>query len=252
MKPFFLAGTLPSEFIVELDQITRTFEGERPVFALRGIDLKVKPGESLAIRGASGSGKSTLLNILGLLDRPTSGSYLLSGQDVSILSDNDRTALRGQQLGFVFQSFQLLKHRTVLENVMMSDVYGTTETIAWTVQKRKEEAFRALERVRLDDRIAAQKPTKLSGGECQRVAIARAILRRPPLLLCDEPTGNLDSDTTDEILLLFRDLLDDGLTILMITHDNYVAGHMDREVRIRDGKLLPEEAKHNNLPALGS
>jgi putative ABC transport system ATP-binding protein len=228
--------------LVELEGVTRTFDGPKPVYALRGIDLSVFEGDGIAIRGASGSGKSTLLNILGLLDRPTAGLYRLAGTDVSTLSDNERSALRGQQLGFVFQTFHLLSHRTVLENVMLADVYGTTDVKPWTPALRASQANEALRRVKLDERIANEKPTKLSGGERQRVAIARAILRRPPLLLCDEPTGNLDSENTAAVLRLFSELQEEGLTIMMITHDDQVASAMQRSVRIRDGQFEKDES----------
>lgn len=205
--------------------------GDVEVAALSDVDLVVGQGEYVSIVGPSGSGKSTLLNILGLLDRPTAGSYLFEGTEVADLSENERTAVRGRRIGFVFQSFHLLSHRTVVENVAMSMLYTGVPA-----KEREERARESLEAVSLGHR-ADFTPTRLSGGERQRVAIARAIVAGPALLLADEPTGNLDSRTSAAILELFASLREAGLTIVMITHDASVAAQADRSVRIRDGRL---------------
>lgn len=224
--------------VLELANLGRTYvSGEVEVSALADVDLTVTPGEYLSVVGPSGSGKSTLLNILGLLDRPSSGSYLFEGTEVATLDDNARTAVRGHRIGFVFQSFHLLSHRTVLENVGLSMLYTGVAP-----GERTDRARAALEAVGLGKR-ADFTPTKLSGGERQRVAIARAIVSEPALLLADEPTGNLDSHTSEAILSLFDDLRAGGLTIVMITHDSSVAARADRSVRIRDGRLTLEEAR---------
>jgi ABC-type lipoprotein export system ATPase subunit len=201
------------------------------VRALREVDLTIGPGEWLAIVGPSGSGKSTLLNILGCLDRPTSGTYLVEGINASELNDDERTALRASRIGFVFQTFHLLGHRTALENVMLAEVYAQAGRTG-----RRDRAARALERVGMSHR-ADFLPTKLSGGEQQRVAIARALLGSPKLMLCDEPTGNLDSANTESLLALFHELALQGLTLVVITHDEDVAGHARRIIRMVDGRV---------------
>jgi ABC-type lipoprotein export system ATPase subunit len=217
--------------VVELHDLSRTYGSDPPVQALRGVDLTVGVGEWMAIVGPSGSGKSTLLNILGCLDRPTAGSYRIDGIDAAGLTDDERAALRAQLIGFVFQTFHLLSHRTVLENVMLAEVYARGERA--TRQARSEAS---LERVGMSHRRDFL-PIKLSGGEQQRVAIARALLGEPRLLLCDEPTGNLDSKNTASLLDLFDGLASQGLTLIVITHDEDVAGHAKRVVRIVDGCL---------------
>jgi len=216
---------------VELRGVSRSYGTDPPVVALRDVDLEVRDGEWLAIVGPSGSGKSTLLNILGCLDRQTEGTYLLHGVDVCALSDRQRAGFRSWNIGFVFQSFHLLSHRTVIENVMLAEVYGRRPR-----KNRRERARKALAAVGLEDRIEFL-PTRLSGGERQRVAIARALVAQPRLLLCDEPTGNLDSATTRSILDLLAELHYDGLTIVMITHEPDVAARAERQVRIVDGHL---------------
>ncbi len=221
--------------VVDLRGVGRTFDTTPPVHALIDVDLTVQRGDWLAVVGPSGSGKSTLLNVLGLLDVATSGTYLLDGIDVSGLSDAERTAVRGERIGFVFQSFHLLSHRSVLENVMLAEVYGTTKR-RFPRSGRRERAAAALDRVGLGHRLDFL-PSRLSGGERQRVAIARALVTRPSLLLADEPTGNLDTHTTESILKLFESLRADDLTIVMITHDAEVASRAGRAVRIRDGRL---------------
>lgn len=218
--------------LVQLDDITRIFPGPPAVHALRGVDLTVERGDYLAIVGPSGSGKSTMLNTLGLLDRPSTGTYLLDGIDTSVLSEDERADLRGGMIGFVFQSFHLLAHRTVLDNVMLATAYANVAR-----SEREPLARQALERVGLAHRLHFY-PSTLSGGERQRVAIARAVSTSPELLLADEPTGNLDRENSERIMELFDELGSDGLTIIMITHDHAVAEAARRRVRISDGSLL--------------
>ena len=218
--------------VVELRDVWRTFPADPPVPALRGVSLRVDRGDYVSVAGPSGSGKSTLLHILGALDRPTSGIYLLDGIDVGGLPDRARAALRGRRIGFVFQSFHLLAHRSALENVMLAELYTGSDR-----KGCRPRAEVALERVGLSHRRDFL-PTRLSGGERQRVAIARALVARPSLLLCDEPTGNLDSRTTDSILSLFDELRDDGLTLVVITHDERVSARAERTIRIVDGALV--------------
>jgi ABC-type lipoprotein export system ATPase subunit len=217
--------------VVELRGVGRTYGSDPPVEALRGVDLTIHRGDWVAIVGPSGSGKSTLLNILGCLDHPTAGTYLIDGLDVSRLSEGERTAVRARSIGFVFQSFHLLGHRTALENVLLAELYAGGPRGG-----RRERALRALERVGMGHRRDFL-PTKLSGGEQQRVAIARALLGSPSLLLCDEPTGNLDSANTASLLLLFDALARQGLTLVVVTHDEEVAATARRAVRIVDGRI---------------
>jgi putative ABC transport system ATP-binding protein len=223
--------------VLVLDGIGRTYAtGDVEVAALSDVHLTVRRGEYVSVVGPSGSGKSTLLNVLGLLDRPTSGSYRFEGLEVADLDESDRTSVRGRRIGFVFQSFHLLSHRTVLENVTLSMLYTGASP-----SERVARATAALESVGLSHR-ASFTPTRLSGGERQRVAVARAIVAEPALLLADEPTGNLDSHTSDAVLALFDELRSRGLTIVMITHDASVASRADRAVRIRDGRLTEVDA----------
>jgi len=217
--------------VVELKGVGRRFASVPPVDALVSVDLRVYEGEWLAIVGPSGSGKSTLLNVLGCLDQQTEGSYRFCGIDVSGLSDKQRASLRCRGIGFVFQSFHLLAHRPIIENVMLADVYRRAPK-----RGRRERAALALENVNLSHR-AEFLPTRLSGGERQRAAIARALVASPHLLLCDEPTGNLDTATTYAILELFAALNAQGATIVTITHDHAVAARARRQVRIEDGAL---------------
>lgn len=211
--------------------MSRDYGADVPVRALRGVDLDVAEGERVSVVGASGSGKSTLLNIIGCLDQPTAGRYWLDGVDTAGLGDRERAGLRSAQIGFVFQSFHLMSYRTVLENVMLADVYRGGDRAG-----RAGRARRALDAVGVGDRADAL-PTQLSGGQRQRVAIARAVVNRPRLLLCDEPTGNLDSTTTTAILGLLSELSTLGLTIVMITHDPGVAEWSERTVHIADGLI---------------
>ncbi len=223
--------------VLDLSDVCRVFDSAPPVSALSHVDFRVDRGEYVAVAGASGSGKSTLLNVLGLLDRPTSGRYLLDGVDVSQLGDGQRAAWRAERLGFVFQSFHLLPNRTALENVMFGQLYqGVAQ------RERRARSMTALERVGVAHRAAFQ-PGRLSGGERQRVAIARALAMEPSLLLCDEPTGNLDTVNTGAILDLFDGLIDDGLTLVIITHDANVADRARRRVRITDGVLVEETSR---------
>lgn len=217
--------------VIDLREVTRSFPGTPEVHALRAVDLRVDEGDYLSIVGPSGSGKSTMLNILGLLDRPTIGEYVLAGRPTKNLDEDERAAVRARSLGFVFQSFHLMPRRTVLENVMMPMLYSGTPR-----GEREPRAREALHRVGLDHRVEFR-PGVLSGGERQRVAVARAVVTRPRVLLADEPTGNLDRATTLEIMELFEELHADGLTLVLITHDAHVAERAHRTVRIADGRL---------------
>ena len=218
--------------MIKLAGIGRRYGTVAPVVALRGIDLEVHAGEWVAVVGASGSGKTTLLNIVGCLDRQSDGTYWFDGIEVATLNDRQQAGLRSRRIGFIFQSFHLLAHRTVLENVMLAEAYARQPRAG-----RADRARAALAAVGLDGRTDFL-PTRLSGGERQRVAIARALLNGPHLLLCDEPTGNLDSVTTGAILELLARLHREGLTIVMITHDPGVAARAERQVRIADGQIV--------------
>ncbi len=221
--------------VIELRGLARTYPGSPPVPALRPSDLVIEAGGYVAVTGPSGSGKSTLLHLLGLLDAPTQGRYLLDGVDTSTLNDRDRSALRGRRIGFVFQAFHLLPYRTALENVLLAQLYNQTPR-----GSRLEAAAGALQSVGLGHRMDAL-PTTLSGGECQRVAIARALVSRPSLLLCDEPTGNLDSRTAAALLELLDELNRGGFTIVVITHDQQAAAHAARQIAISDGVLSEQD-----------
>lgn len=222
--------------VVELIEVSRSFPGTPPVEALKPTNLRIDKGDYVAIVGPSGSGKSTLLHILGLLDYPSSGTYLLDGIDTGKLSEPERAGVRSVGIGFVFQSFHLLNHRNALENVMLAEVYRPGDH-----SKRRERAVAALEQVGLGHRISAF-PTTLSGGEKQRVAVARALVGKPSLLLADEPTGNLDSVTSAQILDMFDDLHSLGITLAVITHDDDVSERAERRVYIRDGVLSEHQA----------
>jgi putative ABC transport system ATP-binding protein len=217
--------------VIELRGLARTYPGSPPVAALRPTDLVIEAGDYVAVTGPSGSGKSTLLHLLGLLDSPTAGRYLLDGLDTSTLNDRDRSALRGRRIGFVFQAFHLLPYRTALENVLLAELYNRTPRA-----DRFGAAVDALTEVGLGHRLNAL-PTTLSGGESQRVAIARALVNRPSLLLCDEPTGNLDSRNAAALMGLLDELNAAGFTIVVITHDERVAAHARRQILISDGVL---------------
>jgi len=229
-------GTLAPRPVVNARGLARTFPGEPPVEALRPADLTITGGEYVSIMGGSGSGKSTLLHVLGLLDRPTAGSYELEGRDTATLSDAQRAALRGRHIGFVFQSFHLLPQRTVLENVMLAMVYNRTAR-----SLRAGRAVSALESVGLGHRLEFL-PTRLSGGEQQRVAIARAVAIEPTLLLADEPTGNLDTASSAAILDVFDAIHASGQTLVVVTHDPEVSQRADRRLSMRDGSVTSDVA----------
>lgn len=223
---------MPDHPVIELHEVDRSFTaGDVEVEALVGANLIVDRGDYVAVVGPSGSGKSTMLNLLGLLDRPSGGTYRFDGIDTGELTEGQRSWLRSRGIGFVFQAFHLLSHRTVVENVLMSTIYNGMPR-----PERIPAAEEALTRVGLSHRMEFS-PTSLSGGERQRVAIARAIVARPSLLLCDEPTGNLDSETGEAVLSLFDDLRAGGLTLVVVTHDEVVSRHADRMVHMKDGRL---------------
>lgn len=227
--------------VLELTGVGREFPGTPPVHALRDVELRVARGDHLAIVGPSGSGKSTLLNIVGLLDRPSAGRYILDGIETCSLSENQRAALRGHRIGFVFQDFQLLSQRTAWENAAMGALY-----VGISTAERRKRAVAALERVGLGHRLNTL-PQVMSGGEKQRVAIARALVVEPSLLLCDEPTGNLDSTMADQVLDVFDALNRSGTTLVVITHDPRTAARARRMADIRDGYLTekaPEKLPH--------
>ncbi|MFH0995457.1 MAG: ABC transporter ATP-binding protein [Pseudomonadota bacterium] len=221
--------------LIELKDIYKTYQlGDMDVPVLKGVSLRIVKGELVALMGSSGSGKSTLMNILGCLDRPTSGEYWLNQKEVGRFSADDRALLRNSTMGFVFQSFNLLPRATALENVCMPLSYAASYISDKEARKRAEEM---LGRVGLEDRMDHE-PSQLSGGQQQRVAIARALINRPPVLFADEPTGNLDSRTSNEVLEMFRKLnQEDGITIILVTHDPAVAEHADRVIRITDGVI---------------
>jgi ABC-type lipoprotein export system ATPase subunit len=232
--------------LIALQDITKTyFLGEIDVPVLKGITLSVARGELVALMGASGSGKSTLMNILGCLDRPTTGRYVLDGQEVSELSSDQRALVRNGKIGFVFQNFNLLPRTSALEQVMMPLSY-TAHNISDREARRR--AKELLQRVGLGDRLD-HSPSQLSGGQQQRVAIARALINNPPLLFADEPTGNLDSRTSEEVLAMFQRLNDDeGITIILVTHDANVGAHARRTIRMRDGLIEDDVAAHRPAP----
>jgi putative ABC transport system ATP-binding protein len=221
--------------VIELVEIARHYQmGDERISALDGVSFTVTAGEMVAIVGSSGSGKSTLLNILGCLDTPTSGTYRLDGRDVQDLSDDERALARNRRIGFVFQSFHLLHRATAVKNVALPLVYRGVPSRERTVR-----ALAALAKVGLAAR-AKHRPFQLSGGQRQRTAIARALVTKPSLLLCDEPTGNLDSATSEDIMALFHQLHDEGNTILIVTHEPKIAARCPRAIRIADGKILAD------------
>jgi ABC-type lipoprotein export system ATPase subunit len=222
--------------LIELKDIYKTYHiGDMDVPVLKGVSLRIAEGELVALMGSSGSGKSTLMNILGCLDRPSAGEYWLNRKEVGRFSADDRALLRNSTMGFVFQSFNLLARATALENVSMPLSYAASYISDKEAGKRAAEMLR---RVGLQDRMDHE-PSQLSGGQQQRVAIARALINRPPVLFADEPTGNLDSRTSDEVLQMFRKLnQEDGITIILVTHDPAVAKHADRIIRITDGVIM--------------
>jgi putative ABC transport system ATP-binding protein len=224
--------------VIDIRDLTKVYHlGEVDVRALDGVTLNVEQGEFVAIMGPSGSGKSTLMNIIGCLDRPTSGSYVLDGSDVSELSRDQRAIIRNAKIGFVFQSFNLLARTSAMENVELPLLYGDT---GLSKKQRHEVAREALHRVGLAGR-EGNYPSQLSGGQQQRVAIARALVTDPAILLADEPTGNLDSRTSVEIMGIFQDLNDEGKTIVLITHEPDIARHATRVITVRDGLIQQDE-----------
>lgn len=225
-----------SQPLLEVSEITRRYRlGEADVWALRGVSFAVNAGDNVAIIGPSGSGKSTLLHLLGLLDRPTGGSYRFAGVETSALSDDNQARLRNRAIGFVFQSFNLVAGESALDNVAAPLVYAGVKR-----RDRAERAAAALDRVGLADRMRHD-PSQLSGGQRQRVAIARALVTNPPLLLADEPTGNLDSESSRDILRVVADLHAQGLTVLTITHDPDIAAQAERVLHISDGRIISDQ-----------
>jgi putative ABC transport system ATP-binding protein len=228
--------------MIELSKVKKVYNlGKTQVDALKGVSLKIDKGEYVAIVGPSGSGKSTLMNIIGLLDKPTSGSYKLNGTEVSTLSDDQLAYLRNRQIGFVFQSFNLLSKLNALANVELPMLYAKIPS-----KERRQRALRALEIVGLSERIH-HKPNELSGGQQQRVAIARAIVMNPSFLLADEPTGNLDTASSIEIMKIFYQLNESGTTIVMVTHEQDIANHAKRIVRLRDGNIIQDTLVPNRI-----
>ena len=227
-----------SDAVIEIKDLTKVYQmGEVEVRALAGINLVIERGEFVAVMGPSGSGKSTLMNILGCLDRPTTGTYWLDGVDVSELNRDQRAVVRNAKIGFVFQSFNLLARTSAIENVELPLLYGET---GWTRKQRDDAAREALERVGLAGR-EGHYPSQLSGGQQQRVAIARALVTDPAILLADEPTGNLDSRTSEEIMGIFQALNDTHKTVILITHEPDIAQHAQRIVHVRDGLIQQDE-----------
>jgi putative ABC transport system ATP-binding protein len=222
--------------MIDLSHITKTYRmGEMDITVLAGITLSVKKGELIAIMGPSGSGKSTLMNIIGCLDRPTSGIYRFEDREISTMSDDELASVRNVKIGFVFQTFNLLPRFSALKNVEVPLIYSGV-----AARNRKERAIPLLEQVGLADRLY-HKPTELSGGQQQRVAIARALVNNPPLLLADEPTGNLDSKSGEEILKILTGLNRQGVTIIIVTHDQNVAARCKRNIHLKDGQIMKDE-----------
>jgi putative ABC transport system ATP-binding protein len=237
---------MESNLIIETIGLKKIYgAGDAEVAAVNGINIRINPGEFVAIMGPSGSGKSTLMNILACLDRPTEGQYILDGEDVSGYTRKELALIRSQKLGFVFQSFNLLARATALDNVMMPLIYRRENQIK--PSERKNIALMALENVGLADRVH-HLPSELSGGQQQRVAIARALVNDPVLVLADEPTGNLDTRASEEILSLLHDLHDRGRTIVMVTHEPDIAHHTERIIMVRDGQLFSDQ-KNGSRPA---
>ncbi len=224
--------------LIRLEKITRRYQmGGETIHALREVSLTIARGEYVAIMGPSGSGKSTLMNLIGCLDTPTSGSYHLNGADVSDMDDNELAEVRNREIGFVFQTFNLLARSNALHNVELPLIYAGIDT-----DERRRVALEAIESVGLTDRMH-HKPNELSGGQRQRVAVARALVNKPSILLADEPTGNLDSRTGEEIMALFEQLSRSGNTIIVVTHEEDIARHARRILRIRDGLIASDEVQ---------
>ena len=224
--------------LIEIKDVYKIYNpGENEVRALDGVSLSIDEGEFVAIIGQSGSGKSTLMNTLGLLDRPTSGEYLLSGRDVATLTDDEQSEIRNKQIGFIFQGFNLIPSLTAIDNVELPLVYRGMKK-----DERNKLSLDALERVGLSQRLH-HRPSQMSGGQQQRVAIARAVAAKPPVILADEPTGNLDSSSGREVMRILHELSDEGRTIILITHDNEIAEEANRIIRIQDGKIVSDKTK---------
>lgn len=229
------------ENVIALQKIIRNFQlGQETVKVLKGIDLEIKKGEYIAFMGSSGSGKSTLMNLLGCLDTPTGGTYILNGQDVSKLKDDELAEIRNKEIGFVFQTFNLLPRTTALENVALPMIYAGK-----TKSERQERAAEVLKNVGLADRMDHQ-PNQLSGGQRQRVAVGRALVNHPSIILADEPTGNLDSKTSVEIMRLFDEIHAAGNTVILVTHEEDIALHAHRIVRLRDG-IIESDVKNETI-----
>ncbi|MBT8324751.1 MAG: ABC transporter ATP-binding protein [Winogradskyella sp.] len=227
--------------VIEIRNIIRDFKlGQETVHVLKGIDLDIKRGEYMAIMGPSGSGKSTLMNLLGCLDTPTAGRYVLNGKDVSQMSDDDLAEIRNTEIGFVFQTFNLLPRTTALENVALPMIYAGSSK-----KERIDRATKVLEDVGLADRMD-HKPNQLSGGQRQRVAVGRALVNSPSIILADEPTGNLDSKTSLEIMQLFDEIHANGNTVILVTHEEEVAQHAHRVIRLRDG-MIESDTRNKTL-----
>ncbi len=224
--------------LIKIKDIKRDFVlGDEIVYVLKGIDLEINKGEYVALMGPSGSGKSTLMNLLGCLDTPTSGSYILNGKDVSKMKDDELAEIRNKEIGFVFQTFNLLPRTTALDNVALPMIYA-----GYSKSERRARAQQVLTQVGLSDRMDHQ-PNQLSGGQRQRVAVARALVNTPSIILADEPTGNLDSKTSEEIMKLFNEIHSNGNTIIVVTHEEEIAAYANRIIRLRDGKIESDTTK---------
>ncbi len=230
--------------MIEIDNVTKVYQmGEIEVHALRGVSLKIEQGECLTIMGPSGSGKSTLMNVMGCLDSPTEGTYHLHGKDVSVLSDTQLARIRNKEIGFVFQTFNLLPRTTALRQVELPLIYAGVG-----LRERRRRAREALEAVGLGDRMN-HKPDELSGGQQQRVAIARALVTGPSIIMADEPTGNLDTKSGEEVLRIFKQLNGEGITIIFVTHDPEIAEYGNRTIHIRDGLIEQDVVQPNGCGA---